>query len=86
MKSRAGRSGSNRCTITRGTEMELWRSGLADDIEDTIVCRLLWKISSNADLRSEADRIADFGAKLCEAFVDFSGELTFRYLRETATV
>ena len=85
LESRAGRPGSSRSTITRGTEVGLWRSGLADDIEDTIVCRFLWKIPLSADLQAEANKIADFGSRLCRDFLDVAGEVTFRYLRETAT-
>jgi hypothetical protein len=85
LESRAGRRGSSRCTITRGTEINLWRSGLADDIEDTIVCRFLWKIPMSADLQAEANRILDFASDLCRDFLDIAGELSFLYLREVAT-
>jgi hypothetical protein len=86
LKSRASRPGSSKCTITRGTEVGLWRSGLADDIEDTIVCRLLWKIPLSVDVEAEANKMAAFGADLCRDFLDFAGELSFRYLRQSATV
>lgn len=85
LKSRASRPGSSKCTITRGTEVGLWRSGLADDIEDTIVCRLLWNIPLSADLQAEANKMAAFGSDLCRDFLDFVGELSFRYLRQSAT-
>jgi hypothetical protein len=86
LESRASRDGSSQCMITRGTEIGLWRSGLADDIEDTIVCRMLWKIPLTADVQLEANKMAEFGAELCRDFLDFSGEVTFRYLRQTATI
>lgn len=85
LKIRSDRPGSSQSTVTRGTDIELWRSGLADDIEDTIVCRLLWKIPASADVRAEADRIAGFGSALCRDFLDLAGEVTFKYLRQTAT-
>ncbi|MCJ7530175.1 MAG: hypothetical protein MUO64_04000 [Anaerolineales bacterium] len=86
LENRAQRPGSSRCTVTRGTEIDLWRSGLADDIEDTVVCRLLWKIPLSANLQAEADKIVEFGSSLCRDFLDVAGEVTFRYLRQTATV
>jgi hypothetical protein len=70
--------------VTRGTDLVLWRFGVADDIEDTIVCRLLWKISSSADLRAEADRRAIFGSDLCRDYLEFCREFAFRYVREHA--
>jgi len=84
--SRARRPESAHSTITRGSEMDLWRSGLADDIEDTIVCRYLWKIPLTTDLRAEADRISDFGFRLCRDFLDLVGDVTIRFLRDTSTV
>jgi len=75
---------SRRSTVTRGTDLVLWRFGVADDIEDTIVCRLLWKISSSADLRAEADRRAIFGSDLCRDYLEFCREFAFRYVREHA--
>ena len=77
---------SPRSTITRGTDMSLWRFGVADDIEDTIVCRLLWKIPETADLRAEADKILGFGGELARDFLEFSGEFAFRFVQETAAI
>ena len=85
LEDRSGRRDSSRCTITRGTEINLWRSGLADDIEDTIVCRFIWKIPMSADLQLEANRILEFASGLCRDFLDVAGELAFLYLREVAT-
>ncbi len=86
LQDRASRREASRSTVTRGTDISLWHFGVADDIEDSIVCRQLWDIPRNVDLRTEADRIADFGSDLCRDFLDFCGELTFRFLREHATV
>jgi hypothetical protein len=85
LKSRAARVASPKSTITRGTEIGLWRSELADDIEDTVVCRLLWRIPVGDDTQDEADRIADFASSLCRDFMDLAGDLSFRYLRENAS-
>ena len=64
----------------------MWRSGLADDIEDTIICRFLWKIPMSADVAEEANKILDFGSSVCRDYLDIAGELSFLFLRETATV
>ena len=86
LASRAGRHGSSRTTITRASEASMWRSGLADDIEDTIICRFLWKIPMSADVAEEANKILDFGSSVCRDYLDIAGELSFLFLRETATV
>jgi hypothetical protein len=86
LRSRANRKGSSISTITRGTEINLWRSGVADDVEDTLVCRLLWQIPLSADVRVEADKILEFGAGACRDFLDFVGDISFRYLQDTSTV
>ena len=86
LASRAARPGSDRATITRASEASMWRSGLADDIEDTIICRFLWKIPMSADLATEANKILDFGSSVCRDYIDIAGDLSFLFLRETATV
>jgi hypothetical protein len=85
LASRASRPGSSVATITRASEASMWRSGLADDIEDTIVCRFLWGIPLSADLTQEANKILDFSSSVCRDYLDFSGELSFLFLRNTAT-
>lgn len=86
LRDRAAREEARRSTVTRGTDISLWRFGIADDIEDSIVCRQLWEIPRNLGLRAEADRISDFGSSLCRDFLDFSGELAFRFVKEHATI
>jgi hypothetical protein len=81
---RAGRPESRLSKITAGDHISLWRLHLADDILDSIVCRQIWKIPRAANLRQEADNIADFGGDLCVAFLDFSGEYIFRFVKEHA--
>lgn len=78
---RASRAESRRSTITKGDDISLWRFGVADDILDSIVCREIWKIPPNADLREEANQYVDFGSDLCKAFLDFCGEFIWRYVR-----
>jgi hypothetical protein len=86
LASRAARPGSSRTTITRASEASTWRSGLADDIEDTIICRFLWKIPMSADVAEEANKILEFCSSVCRDYLDSTGELSFLFLRETATV
>ena len=81
---RAGRTDSRVSKITRGDHISLWRFNLADDVHDTMVCRLLWRIPLEADLRQEADRIADYAQTLCIALLDFAGSYVFQYVVENA--
>jgi hypothetical protein len=81
---RAGRKESKQSKITAGDNINLWRFHLADDILDSIVCRHIWKIPRTANSRQEADNIADFGGDLCVAFLDFSWEYIFRFVKEHA--
>jgi hypothetical protein len=83
---RASQLEARRATITRGTDVSLWRFDLADDILDSIVCRQLWHIPQTADLRTEADRISDYGSSFCQDFFNFCGEFIFRYIREHAVL
>ena len=83
---RSSRQEARRATITRGTDLSLWRFNLADDILDSIVCRQLWRIPKTADLRAEADRISDFCSSFCQDFFNFCGEFIFRYIREHAVL
>ena len=81
---RAGRTESKRSKITCGDNISLWRLHLADDILDSIVCRHIWRIPRTSDLRQEADNIAVYGGDLCVAFLNFSGEYIFRFVKEHA--
>lgn len=86
LSDRSSRSESCRSKITRGDDISLWRFELADDIVDSVVCRQIWKIPRNADLRKEADLKADYGSKLCQSFLNFSGEFIFRFIKEHAAI
>ncbi len=86
LASRAKRPGSSLSKVTRASERAMWRSGVADDIEDTIVCRFLWKIPISADLGAEANRISEFASGVCRDYIDVAGELSVLFLRETSTV
>ncbi|MBI5521607.1 MAG: hypothetical protein HY910_03175 [Desulfarculus sp.] len=70
--------------INAGDHITLGRFGLADDIVDNIVCRQIWKIPESANLQEEANKRADFGSKLCLAFLGFSSEFITNYILEHA--
>jgi len=83
---RASRPEARTSKITRGNHISLWRFNLADDIVDSIICRHIWKIPRKADLRKQADEIADFGSSLCVSFLHFCEEFIFSYIQEKAAV
>lgn len=83
---RASRPESKLSKITIGDDISLWRFELSDDIVDSIICRHIWKIPRSADLRKEADIIADFGSDLCVSFLEFSGEFILSYVKEKAVI
>jgi len=84
LKQRSSNQVGRRSTITRGSEMSLWRFNIADEIEDTIVCRELWKIPLDEDLHAEVNKRVDFGSKLCIDFLNFVGVVAFRYTKKYA--
>jgi hypothetical protein len=86
LEDRANRQEARTSHITRGDHITLWRFNLADDIVDSIICRHIWKIPRKADLRQQADQIADFGSNLCVSFLDFCGEFIFSYIQENAAI
>jgi hypothetical protein len=53
-------------------------------ITDSIICRQIFAIPSGADLRAEADKIADFGGQICVSFLDFAGNYAFQFVRDFA--
>ena len=72
--------------ITRGDHISFWRFDLSDDIVDSLICQHIWRIPIDADLRKQADEIADFGSNLCVSFLDFCGEFIFSYIQENAAI
>ena len=86
LSDRASRPEARRSKITAGSDMSLWRFELADDIQDSIACRQIWRIPRNADLRKCADECLHFGADLCKSFLDFCGDFILRYITEHAQV
>jgi len=78
---RASRDDARTSMVCRGDEIDRWRFKVADHVVDSIVCRQIWKIPRDANLREEADRMAMFAHGVCVAFLEFSGEFIFRYLK-----
>jgi hypothetical protein len=60
------------------------RFEFADVLIDTIVCRKLWAIPLGADVRQEADRIADWCCTKSIEFLDFGGDFVTWFLLEHA--
>jgi hypothetical protein len=78
---RASRPDGDRSSITRADAGHLWRFHIADDILDSIMCRKIWKIARSADVRQEADLIADKAYSIFCDYIDFSAEYIWRYFK-----
>jgi hypothetical protein len=72
------------CALTVGEDIHSCRFDFADVVIDTIVCRKLWGIPVGADVREEADRIADWCCTKSIEFLDFGGDFVTRFLQEHA--
>ncbi len=70
--------------VTLGSSIDLWRFNVADDIELSVVARILWKIPDDADAAAEDNRISGFASDLCLDFIGLAGELCERFLTEYA--
>jgi hypothetical protein len=70
-------------SITRGDSAYLWHFKVADDIVDEIVVRQIFKVARNQELRIEVERITDEIHELFLYFVDFAGELLWRYCEQS---
>ena len=70
-------------SITRGNTAYLWHFKAADDIVGEIVVRQIFKIARDKDLRIEVDRINDEIHEFFLCFVDFAGELLWRYCEQS---
>jgi len=79
IEDRASRSEARISSVTRGNTAYLWHFKAADDLVDSIVVRQIWNIPRNADLRVEADKIADRVHQIFLWFMDFSGEFIWNY-------
>lgn len=76
---RASRDEARMSSITRGDTGHSWHFRIADDVVDSIVVRQIWDIPANADVRAEADKIADRVHHIFLWFIDFAGEFIWKY-------
>jgi len=72
-------------SVTIGEDIHSCRFEFADEVLDTIVCRKLWQIPLDKDVRVEADRIAGWCFQKSVQFLDFSEDFVCRFLAEHAT-
>jgi hypothetical protein len=86
LSDRANRAEARQTRITFGDHISLCRFDLADEIVDSVICRQIWKIPKNVDLRKYADEYSDFGADLCKSYLVFCGEFIGRYVQEHAAI
>lgn len=82
IEDRASRSEARISSTTRGNTVYLWHFKAADDLLDSIVVRQIWNIPRNADLRIEADKIADQVNQIFLWFMDFAGEFIWKYCND----
>ncbi len=80
IEDRAERTEARRSKLTRGDHMNLWRFHTADDVLDSIICRQIWKIPRDADLRAEANRLAAFTHDLTVDYLEFAAALVCKFL------
>jgi hypothetical protein len=76
---RAARQEARTSSVTRGDTAYLWYFKVADDVVDSIVVRQIWAIPRYADMRAEADKVADRAHQIFRWFVDFAGEFIWKY-------
>jgi hypothetical protein len=77
---RASEPKANVSLVTQGDTIHQWHFKVADDVVDSIVVRQIWDIPRDADLRVQADAIAEEIHKIVLLFLDFSGEVIWKYL------
>jgi hypothetical protein len=79
---RAARSEARHSSITCSDTAYLWYFKVADDIVDSIVVRQIWDIPRSADLRVEADKVADYVHQIFVSFMDFSTKFIWKYFED----
>jgi hypothetical protein len=83
---RAGASTGSMSSMTAGEDIQSTRFDFGDDLLDTIVCRELWRIPSDADASAEADRISDWCFQKTLRFLEFGEEFVPMFLRKNGVV
>jgi hypothetical protein len=71
-------------SVTVGEDIHSSRFEFADGIFDTIVCRKLWQIPRDKDVKAEADHISDWCFQKSLQFLSFGGDFVGRFLMEHA--
>lgn len=71
--------GGHHAHVTRGSNAYLWHFEAGDEVMDKIIVRYIWRIPSGANLREEADAIAHQMHEIFLTFVDFAGELIWKF-------
>lgn len=69
-------------SITLSDDIRFSRFNIADEIIDTVICRLLWNLHDDSKLREEADNRGSFTFELCVSFVNFCREFIFNYIKD----
>lgn len=84
LRDRAQRKGDAAHRVTVADDIRQLRFQIADDLVNTLVCHHVWGISHDSDTQLEADRIADFGFRVCKIFLNFAGNFIVRYVERNA--
>lgn len=82
IEERASKPETRISSVTRADTMHDWRFSAAEEVVDSIVVRQIWNIPRDADLRDEADKIADEVHGVLLRFVDFAGEFIWKYIEQ----
>jgi hypothetical protein len=81
LEERGNKLNPGSCSMTLGEDIHSCRFEFADAILDTIVCRRLWQIPVEADVRAEADRISDWCFRKSLQFLVFGEDFVRRFLK-----
>jgi hypothetical protein len=86
LSKRASHPKLGRSKITIGTEGDLWRYHIADDLINQIICRQIWKIPQNAILIDEANKMSIFAQHLCRDYQIFCSGFIIQYLKQHSAI
>ena len=81
---RAASHDLKRSKISTSSDAQLTRFTVADDMNDTIVCRFLWEIEEQDLLGEEANRILEQIASWVILLLNFSGVFIYQYITDHA--
>jgi len=74
--------GSNLSGFTLSPEPELYRFDIADDIYDSMLCRIVWNLPPDQDLGPNADKVLDEVWNIGAQFLEFCERLVVPILRQ----